>query len=170
MNKDKKNSDLYTSLNNNEDVVKCDIRIKVRGKIDTLISNIISFQIKYKDNEKVFEDLSSLYTVSKLIQRCEAMDTLIPEIEIMGLKEEEIRERSHYPLKYYNHDHLFNLDYTCGIITSDFDLLRTLTREIEILVVELYYLLKNENHLRMSVVLNRLNSAIYLMEIKYILK
>lgn len=117
-------------------------QIIFRGKMDTLESKILEAQIHCQQNgkQKLVDDLQELLIFVRLITRAEVLDTKLDEMNLLGLGEQQIREMSHYPKKYFNIGHEFP-DYRMGDLVVYVNSIRAFVREVEI---SAYTAFKNE--------------------------
>ncbi len=141
-------------------------RIELRGKLDSLNSQIILIQANSDDNEYI-SDIEEIRKVIVNLQKCEAAEKFFSEKLILwGLDEDEIHTRSHNPVKYYGKGHILN-HYEMGRKASELNFLRTLVRETELCSVRAF---GDDDGLKISHVLNRLSSALYILTYKYLPK
>ena len=153
-----------TSLNSLEYVAKSDLRIELRGNLDSLNAQIILFQ-SHSDNENFIKDLEEVREVITNLQACEACEKNFDKIlRLWGLNENEIHERSHNPKKFYGKGHLL-LNFKMGREASEINFLRTLVRETELCACRAFH---DEDPYKIIHVLNRLSSALYILIYKYI--
>ena len=155
---------IKTSLNSREKVPKSDLRIELRGKLDSLNAQIILFQT-HSDNQEFINDLEEIRSVITNLQACEACEKIFDgNLILFGLDEDEFHERSHNPKKYFNKGHLL-LNHEMGREASEINLVRTLTRETEICACRAF---NNDDKYKIIHVLNRLSSALYVLIYKFI--
>ena len=142
---------------------KTDSRMQLRGKLDTLNAQIILIQ-SCSDNHEYIADIEEIRQVIRKIQRCEAMKEVYDERLILwGIDEDEIHTRSHNPERYYGLGHVLP-DKDMKRESSELNLLRTLIRECELISCHVF----DDDALRISHVLNRLSSAVYILTYKYL--
>ncbi len=143
-------------------------RIVLRGKLDRLESEIIFAELVAK-KERYVGVISDLEEIIKLIRkmiRCEVKDEPLPEINLLGLTKEELREHSHHLHANYGIHH-FLPSYTHGETVCALNKLRTLTREVEISAFNAF--LNDKNKLERTDILtalNRLSSSFFIMMAK----
>ena len=155
---------IKTSLNSLESVAKSDLRIELRGNLDSLNAQIIFFQ-SHSDNEEFINDLEEVRDVITNLQACEACEKNFGKtLRLWGLDENEIHERSHNPKKFYGKGHLF-FNFRMGREASEINFLRTLVREAELCACRAF---NDEDPYEIIHVLNRLSSALYILIYKYI--
>ena len=142
---------------------KTDSRMQLRGKLDTLNAQMILIQT-CSDNHEYIADIEEIRQVIRKIQRCEAMKEVYDERLILwGIDEDEIHTRSHNPEKYFGLGHVLpHKDMKRE--SSELNLLRTLIRECELISCHVF----DDDALKISHVLNRLSSALYILIYKYL--
>ncbi|GFP43346.1 ethanolamine utilization cobalamin adenosyltransferase, partial [Candidatus Hakubella thermalkaliphila] len=160
-----KKSEYITHLNEEVLVYKNHPRIKLRGKLDSLLAHILIAQslAKKENRDELVQDLESLRVyVSKMI-RCEVKEERLEALEFKGLKDEEIRKWIHNPIEYVGRDHLIPA-VEDGEVVLMLNLLRTEVREAEIAAMDAF---QSRDHRceRMDIIfgLNRMSSALYLL-------
>lgn len=157
-----------TQLTGNLLVFKDHKRIKFRGKIDSLEARIVDTQIlcEKQGMHSLVLDLQEILTLMGKILRCEVLDEPLGSFTLQGMTEKELREKSHYPKKYFGIGHEMPT-YEMGEVVSSLNILRTLTRETEISAYEAfkgqYGEVEREDLIR---ALNRLSSAYWIMIFK----
>lgn len=145
-------------------------RIALRGKLDSLEAEIILLQTKVKKEgiPILYQDLEEIIKTIRRLIRCEVTGEPVGNIILQGLNEEELREHSHHPSKYYGKKH-FLPTAEHGEVVAELNRLRTRAREVELAA---YHAFKTDNDrverediLR---VLNRLSSLFWIMMFKYL--
>lgn len=157
-----------THLRGNTLVFKNHKQIIFRGKIDSLESKILQAQIfcQEKGKTKLVDDLQDMLIFVRCITRAEVLNTKLDEINLLGLNEQEIRDMSHDPKKYFNIGHEFP-DYRMGDLVVSINAIRAFVREVEISAYEAF---KNEygDVSRNDIIqaLNRLSSVCWIIMFK----
>ena len=142
---------------------KNDSRMLLRGKLDTLNAQMILIQTCSLNQEYV-SDVEEVRQVIRQLQRCEAMNEVYSDrLNLWGIDEDEIHTRSHNPMKYYGLGHILP-DKDMKRESSELNLLRTLIREAELISCRVF----DDDALRISHILNRLSSALYVLTYKYL--
>ncbi|RXI39163.1 cobalamin adenosyltransferase [Clostridium tetani] len=160
-----------TQLNGNKLVTKDHKRIILRGKLDSLQAKILKAEILCKNlkEEKVLKDLEEILDYVRKILACEVTEESLPQINLLGLNEKELRAYSHNPKKYLNTEHIIFPSYEMGDIVVELNSLRANTREVEIVAFTAF---KSEDGepLRKDIAqaMNRLSSCFYVMMCKYV--
>lgn len=158
-----------THLWGNVLVPKNHLRIVLRGKLDTLQANIIEGQILAEKLEEyqVMEDLESALSYTRKILAAEVRNEPLPEIQLFSKTQDQLREESHHPKKYFQVDHLLP-SYEMGELLAKLNLLRAMARETEIAAVSAF--LQGETLERTDLIhaLNRLSSGFYVLMLKLV--
>ncbi len=152
---------LKTSLDGRIFVEKTNPRIVLRGRLDSLNAQIILMQCE-SQNQNFINDIEEFRQVILKLMYIEVTGENFGELNLWGLNENEIHERSHNPEKYYASKGHVMPHFEMGIEAAKINFLRTLVREIEIIAYEVF----NENNF--THVLNRLSSALYILIYKYL--
>ncbi|MEG1255883.1 cobalamin adenosyltransferase [Clostridium sp.] len=143
--------------------------IALRGKLDSLESKILETQIitHRLGSTKLTEDLQEILTFVRWILRCEVLKEDVGEFKLLGMTPEELREKSHYPKKYYSIGHE-PVEFSMGEAVVALNSCRTSIRETELLA---YTAFKGEygEVQRPDIIksLNRLSSLFWIMIFKY---
>lgn len=114
-------------------VEKTHPRILFRGKIDTLEGEILLCQqtVQAQGCEKL---VSELQETLDFVRRCIRFDVLeepVGELRLCGLDGDQLRERSHFPGKYYGQEH-FLPAVEDGPVILALNRVRTQVRETEL--------------------------------------
>lgn len=122
-----------THLYGNMLVFKDHPRIVLRGKVDSLESQIMEAQICcFKENRnQLVEDLEEILSFVRQIMRNEVLNKPMGDFQILGMTPGDLRERSHYPQKYFGMNH-FQPSYEMGEVVVVINSLRTRARETEL--------------------------------------
>lgn len=114
--------------------------IAFRGQLDSFEGLVLSGIIDAKNNgfEGLAEDLTELLDYSRSIMRAEVRKEELAPINICGWDAAEIRERSHYPNKFYNVNH-FTPQPEHGKIMAMLNLMRAKSRELELAAAHAFY-------------------------------
>lgn len=159
-----------TQLYGNKLVPKDHRRIEFRGRIDSLESEILETEViasKLK-NEGVIKDLEEVLCFVRNILRAEVLEEGLPEFYLLGMSEDDLREISHNPKKYFNMEH-FMPSYKMGEIVIALNSLRSNTREVEVCGFKAFKDIDGEIT-RNDIIryLNRLSSCFYIMMFKFL--
>jgi ethanolamine utilization cobalamin adenosyltransferase len=161
-----------THLAGNKLVYKDHPVIIWRGKLDSLAAMIIEAQTlgQEKDNREYVNDLQEILEFIRRLLPCEYKNVPVEEFKLLGLSAEELRARSHNPLKYYGHKHLL-IEYRMGALCVRLNSLRTASREAE-LAAAAAFKDTDGKPVREDIIkaLNRISSLFYIMIFKYLPK
>lgn len=158
-----------TALYGNVLVFKDHKRIILRGRLDSLESKIMEFQITLQklNLPKLVDDLQEILSFVRNILRCEVLEEEVGEFCLQNMSPFELREMSHHPNKYFGSGH-FLPDYQMGEAIILLNSLRSLVRETELAA---YQAFKKENgdadRGDIILALNRLSSLFWIMMFKY---
>jgi ethanolamine utilization cobalamin adenosyltransferase len=161
----------YTHLKGKKLVPKNDKRIKFRGEIDSLEASFINTIVEVQGSgyKELVEDLSSIFEYVKKIMRAEVLNETLEFIDFKGWSEEDVREYSHYPDKYFGVKH-FIPDPKYGKIIAVINLLRTQVRRAETAGVDAFYDEDKKAVEREDIIvaMNRMSSLIYIIMCQYL--
>lgn len=157
-----------THIFGNKLVYKDDQRIIFRGKLDSFQSEILEIQhLAYiNDIKKLSIELQDVLDYTREILRCEVLEEEFCHEELFGLNEDELRERSHYPKKYFGVGHILP-HYKMDEIMLKLNSLRSSSREVELAAVKAFRKEKEIERVDIIKALNRLSSGIYILMCKY---
>lgn len=162
-----KKPETMTHLYGNVLVYKDDKRMILRGRLDTLQSEIIDTQTLINQNNHkgtLINDLNEILNYVRKILASEVLNKAFDNnAKLLNLSEEEIRKISHNPGKYFGLKQMIMIDYKDGIAVSKLNLLRAKTREAELIAVSTYR--KENTFERDDIVqaLNRLSSIFHIL-------
>jgi ethanolamine utilization cobalamin adenosyltransferase len=143
-----------------------------RGKLDSLAAMIIEAQALgwEKDNREYVNDLQEILEFIRRLLPCEYKNIPVEEFKLLGLTAEELKARSHDPLKYYGHKHIL-VEYRIGALGVRLNTLRTASRETE-LAAAAAFKGPDGKPVREDIIkaLNRISSLFYIMIFKYLPK
>ncbi|MCL2293485.1 MAG: cobalamin adenosyltransferase [Spirochaetes bacterium] len=158
-----------THLYGNVLVMKNHPRIILRGKLDSFIASIMEMQI-FAEKKKIIKlknDINEILLFAQQILKCEVKNQPFEEKKLLNYSEEELREISHNPEKYFGRGHI-KISPTHGEVEIKLNLLRTQARELEIAAVTAFC--SNEGQQcegkDLLKALNRLSSAIYILMLR----
>lgn len=161
-----KKPDTLTSLDGRSYVAKNDIRLKLRGKLDSAIACAVWVQAEFGSNGKtavlalLLADIRS--ALGNALKSEVSGDPMLP-IAMGELDEEAIHAISHNPLKYIGHDHLVP-EASHGASVARLNVLRAQIREAELAAADVFidtrFQVTRQDLMR---ALNRLSSAVYVL-------
>lgn len=160
----------YTHLDREQLVPKTHPRIKLRGMLDLLQAQIIKVQL-VAQGEGLLElvgHLEQMLSYVRQLLRSEVSGEEAPRLRLFGLDEDDIHKFSHHPFKYLGINHI-TPSYHMGPIIAELNYLRALIRQVELAACEAY-LREDGTVERLDLIraLNRLSSAAYVMECKFL--
>lgn len=153
-----------THLRGNILIAKTDKRIEFRGKLDSLLAEILLTEnYLYKNKElSILKDLEEIYMLITYILAAEVKDEALPPQRIMGMDYDEIRKASHDIKGSLGIDHPIP-SYTMDEGALRLNALRTKVREAELSAAAAF-----DDHgictrKDLILALNRLSSSIYIL-------
>lgn len=159
-----------THLNGSMLVYKNHPRIKFRGRIDTFEALLINaiVDIEGVGYQELGRDLKEILEYVRQMLRAEVKEEPLPPISFHGWLAEEIRDRSHYPQKYFGVNHLLP-NPGQGALMAKLNYLRTQVRELELAAMDAFTVAPEVVE-REDIIqgLNRLSSLIYIMMVQLI--
>ena len=151
-----------THLHGNTLVPKNHPRIRFRGKVDSLESEIMLCQL---DGAYVRELQEVLNLVRRLIA-CDVLGEAVGEPILCGLDADEIRRHSHFPQEFYGQPH-FMPEHTDGPVVIKLNRVRCAAREAELAAADAFVdadgVATRPDILQ---VLNRVSSMLYILMIR----
>lgn len=156
-----------TSLRGSTLVSKLDPVIAFRGKVDTLLAKVVCVQVlaNSRGNAKVLGNLEDVASLLKGIMRAECLEEPLGEYTLFGKSPEWLHEASHHPEKHFGIKHP-TPTYTQGELVASLNELRALSRELELAGLRAL----GDTREDITTALNRLSSAIYVLELEEIAK
>ena len=157
-----------THLRGNILVFKDHPRIAFRGMIDLLEGEIaLCQQVCVREGVPgLAEELEEVLDFVRRFIRFDVLSEPVGEVKLCGMTPEELRERSHYPEKYYGQGH-FLIHYTDSPAILAVNKVRAVVRQTELAA---YRAFRDENGgvARGDIILglNRLSSLLWIMMIK----
>lgn len=155
-----------THLRDNILVRKDHPRIVFRGRLDTLEAEILIAQQACGDNPALRDELEEVLAFVRKLFRADVLGEPVGDFRLLGLDEARLRERSHYPEKYYGQGR-FMPSWRDPAALLAVNRVRTAARETELAA---YRAFQDENGdaVREDIILalNRLSSLCWIMEIR----
>lgn len=159
---DRKPEDM-THLRGNLLVPKTHPRIEFRGRLDSLMAQVIEVQLTAQEERlpRIAEDLEELLGYIRKILAAEVKDEPLEEIVLLGMDSGRLRYTSHHVKETLGIDHPIP-SYRMGRVCASLNLLRTQVREAELAAVRAF---QGEENGRPDIVegLNRLSSCVYII-------
>ena len=157
-----------THLHGNVLVFKDHPRIAFRGMIDALEAEILlAQQAAHREGfSRLVRDLGEILAFVRSLIRADVLGEPVKEVRLLGLTAAELRERSHYPQKYYGQSH-FMPSYRDPAPLLAVNKVRTVVRQTELAA---YRAFRDENgavaRSDILLALNRLSSLCWILEIR----
>ena len=156
-----------THLTGNRLVTKNHSRIRFRGKLDNLQSDILMVQsIAFKNRQnRLSQDLEEILDRVRMIMKADVLDQPLEAGDMLGLSQDQLRARSHTPKKYYGIGHITPC-VEMGQMLLNLNRLRSRVRDVELSAVCAYCSESETGRMDIIQTLNRMSSAIYIMMIR----
>ena len=139
--------------------------IAYRGQLDLFQCELVEAQVYFNQvgEAELILKLEEIAAFARDLMVNEVKETPFEWVTLIGLTPEELRERSHYPKKYYGVDHT-PLSYTHGLVVAKLQHLRAKSREIELYANRAFTNDSGEcTRTDLIQALNRLSSAFYIL-------
>jgi len=152
-----------THLRGNLLVPKTHPRIEFRGRLDSLMAQVMEVQLTAREEQpKIAEELEELMGCLHEILGAEVKDTPLGEFRLLGMDSGQLRYASHHVKEVLGIDHPIP-NYKMGRMCVALNRLRTQVREVELSAVRAFD--GPEGCQRPDIVeaLNRLSSCVYLL-------
>ena len=136
--------------------------IVLRGKLDSLQSEIllIQFEISESNDCELVEKLQKTLVFTRMIMQAEVKSLPFSAWKELGMTSDEIRKKSHNPKKYFGKNHILP-NYEMGKKILLLNKLRSMTREVELIAVKAL-----DTRIDIIEALNRLSSYFYICMIE----
>lgn len=154
-----------THLNGKKLVVKSDPVIRLRGQLDSFISQLVETELWFleKGCNGMAEKLNEVVVFCRGLMQAEVLEKEFDFPLIFGFNKEQLREISHDPMKYFGVKHSF-VSKKHGMSVAKLHILRAKSREVELAAVDAF-VTANGKCSREDIVsaLNRLSSILYIL-------
>lgn len=150
----------YTHLQGNLLVSKSHPRIHLRGKLDSLMAEIIKAQITadVEGDRETVQALDEILRFTRKVLSCEVNENPLGDITLLGMNSGELRYKSQNVREAFGIDHPLP-SYKQGAVCAALNKLRTCVREAELAAVDAF----PEKRADIIEALNRLSSAVYIV-------
>lgn len=150
----------YTHLRGNLLVPKTHPQIRLRGKLDSLMAEIIEAQLTAdaEGEHETVQALDEILSFTRKILASEVSGKALGEIRLLGMNSGELRYNSQNVRAAFGMDHPLP-SYKQGAVCAALNSLRTCVREAELAAVEAF----PEGRMDIIEALNRLSSAVYIV-------
>ena len=154
-----------THLNGRKLVMKSDPIIRLRGELDSFISQLVETQLWFigRGYTGMSEKLNEVVIFCRTLMQAEVMEKEFQFPLVFGFDKDQLREVSHNPTKYFGVKHSF-VSKKHGMSVAKLHVLRAKSREVELAAVNAF--VSSEGHCsREDIVsaLNRLSSIMYIL-------
>ncbi len=152
-----------THLNGDFLVHKTHPRIRFRGAMDLLEAEILLCQKAFAHLQ---EPLQELLDFAREVIRCDVLESPLQMGRLCGLSEEELRQHSHFPQKYYGTPHFMPSVQDKESVLY-LNRLRCVSRQAELLAVDAFCDREGvPTRIDILQALNRLSSMVYILMIR----
>lgn len=149
----------YTHLRGDILVPKTHPVIAFRGAMDLLQAQLLLAQAAAPEDMRA--ELGEILALARNIIRWDVLQEPANIDKLCGLTDREIRERSHFPQKYYGIPH-FMPEYTDGAAILQLNLARCTARQAELAAAHAF---ADQRH-DLLLALNRMSSMLYILMIR----
>lgn len=157
-----KKPERMTHLYGNRLVPKTNKRIILRGRLDSLQSEIILWQTiaHQKGYQELVSDLDGLLRLSREILRAEVCEQVLPDFELCGMTSDELHYASQHVKEYFGFSHPIP-GYQMGVLAAGLNKLRTQVRETELVAEQAFAETDKQDSILKA--LNRMSSAVHVL-------
>lgn len=150
----------YTHLRGNLLVHKTHPQIRFRGKLDSLMAEIIQTQITAESEglTELVKDLEEVLLFTRKVLTAEVKDEPFGELTLLGMNSGELRYKSQNVKENFGIDHPMP-SYKHGAACAALNKLRTFVRETELAAAEAF----PNSRIDIIEALNRLSGAVYIL-------
>ena len=152
-----------TNLNAREMVCKNHPRILLRGKLDTLESEIIVLQASTRRENRA--PLQEALNLVRAVLAAEVKETPLQPWTLNGMGPEEIHRCSHHPEEFGFRGHILPAAEH-GLYAAQLNRLRALTRETELAAMQAFWDGSRVTREDLLLALNRLSSYFYVLQLR----
>lgn len=154
-----------THLNGKKLVLKSDPVIRLRGELDSFITQLVETQLWFMGEgfQGMADKLEEVVLFCRGLMQAEVLDKVFEFPLVFGFDKEQLREVSHNPMKYFGVKHSF-VSKKHGMSVAKLHVLRAKAREVELAAVAAFAAADGTCS-REDIVgaLNRLSSMMYIL-------
>ncbi|HML36200.1 MAG TPA: phosphate propanoyltransferase [Bacillota bacterium] len=154
-----------THLHGKKLVLKSDPAIRLRGELDSFITQLVETQLWFTDRglSGMAEKLEEVVVFCRGLMQAEVLEKEFEFPLIFGFDKEQLRAVSHDPVKYFGVKHSF-VSREHGTSVAKLHVLRAKSREVELAAINAFVTSDGKCR-REDIVsaLNRLSSAMYIL-------
>ena len=122
------------------------------------------------EDMSLIEDLEDVLNSIREMMRCDVLEEPFTRDKIIGLTHAELREHSHYPMKYYKVKQMVLPSYKLGKTYALLNQMRTAVRETEVAAATAFHNGKGYDRCDIIEELNRMSSAMHILMCKHLAK
>ena len=159
----KRKPEHMTNLKAHEMVCKTHPRIHLRGKLDTLESEILVLQTTCSPEWR--EPLNEALQLTRSILAAEVREIPLAPWTLQGMNPEEIHRCSHHPEEFGFPGHILPAPEH-GLLAAQLNRLRAITRETELAAVTAFWDGQKVTREDLVMALNRLSSYFYVLQLR----
>ncbi|MBR1606948.1 MAG: hypothetical protein IJ664_04490 [Clostridia bacterium] len=152
-----------TNLNARQMVCKAHPRILLRGKLDTLESEILVLEAACEPQWRV--PLNDALMLVRAVLAAEVKEASLASWTLNGMTAEEVHRCSHHPEEFGFPGHILPAPEH-GLFAAQLNRLRALTRETELAAVQAFWDGQKVQHEDCVLALNRLSSYFYVLQLR----
>ncbi len=152
-----------TNLNAREMVCKTHPRIVLRGKLDSLESEILVLQASSKS--EWYAPLDDALRLVRSLLSAEVRDKPLDPWTLDGMSPDEVHRCSHHPEQFGFSGHILP-SAEQGLLAAKLNRLRTMTRETELSAVQTFWDGHQLTREDLILALNRLSSYFYVLQLR----
>lgn len=153
-----------THLRGNLLVPKIHPQIEFRGRLDSLMAQILEVQLLAYESgeEQVVDDLGEILDCTQQILSAEVKDEPLAPMDLLDMDSSELRYASHHVKKVFGIDHPIP-NYKMGRLCLALNSLRTQVREVELAAARAFCREGTSQRSDIIECLNRLSSCVYII-------
>ena len=157
-------SETMTHLRGNLLVPKTHPQIELRGRLDSLMAQIMQVQLVAKEEGQnaIVSDLEELLLFARKILASEVKDEPLSDVTMLGMDSQQIRYNSQQVKKVFGIDHPIP-NYQMGRMCVELNRLRTQVREVELCAARAFYCDGSFTRPDLIEALNRMSSCVYII-------
>ena len=152
-----------TNLNSRELVCKNHPRIVLRGKLDTLESEILVLQVSA--SSEWFRPLQDAIDLVRRVLAADVKDSELGDWKLDGMTSEEVHRCSHHPEEFGFPGHILPAAEH-GLLAAQLNRLRAISREAELAAINAWWSSERLAHEDCVLALNRLSSYFYVLQLR----
>lgn len=155
-----------THLTGNRLVPKTHPRIVLRGRLDSLQAQVVTAQALLEERAapaRLVDELEGVLDFLRAALRAEVLDEPLGDVRLAGLTQEELREQSHHPERYFGLDPMVLPHRSMGVACALLNGLRAAAREAELAADAAFLPQPTPAQRTILQGMNRLSSALHIL-------